>query len=66
MADLELTGWASFGSNLSPHGSLEQRSAETERALLVDHTSTVKVVRAYKIIGKYSVHGHLHSRCDVS
>ena len=45
--DLRWTGWASFAFSLSPLGALEQRSIETDGALLVDHTPTIKSVRAY-------------------
>jgi len=48
--DLGLTGWANSASSLSPFGALEQRSAVTEGALPIDHTSMIKSVRAYKII----------------
>jgi len=44
--DLELIGWASSASSLSPPGALEQRSVKTGRALPVDHTPTIKLVRA--------------------
>jgi len=37
-----LTGWASSASNLPLLGALEQCSIETEGALLVDHTLTIK------------------------
>jgi len=37
-------------SGLSPLGALEQRYAGTEGALPIDHTPTIKSVRAYKII----------------
>jgi len=53
--DLGLTRWASSTSSLSPPGALEQRSVETEGALPVDHTPTIKSVRAYKIIIGFSL-----------
>ena len=53
--DLGLTGWASFASSLSLLGALEQRSVETKRALPVDHTPTIKLVRTYKIIISFSL-----------
>jgi len=53
--DLGLTGWASSTSSLSPSGALEQHSVEIEGVLPVDHTLTIKSVRAYKIIISFSL-----------
>jgi len=50
-----LTRWASSASNLPLFGALEQRSVETEGALPVDQTSTIKSVRAYEIIISFSL-----------
>jgi len=50
-----LFGWPqldwieSSTSGLSPLGALEQRSTGTEGALPIDHTLTIKSMRAYKI-----------------
>ena len=53
--DLGLTGLTSSASSMSPPNTLEQRSIETEGALPVDHTPTIKSVRAYKIIISFSL-----------
>jgi len=54
----------SFISNLSSFVVRECGSVMTERALPTDHTSTIKLVRAYKIIIsfslKYSETAYLH------
>jgi len=50
-----LIGWTSSFSNLLSLGALEQRSVETEGALPVDHTLTIKLVRAYKIKISFSL-----------
>jgi len=42
-------------SSLTPLDAMEQCSAGTEGALPVDHTSTIKSMRAYKIIIIFSL-----------
>ena len=51
-------GWTEWQAPLLDYLFLlhfEQRSAETEGALPVDHTLTIKLVRAYKIIISFSL-----------
>ena len=53
--DLGLTRWASSASIQSHLSALEQRSAEIEGVLPINHTPTIKLVRAHKIIISFSL-----------
>jgi len=55
LVDLRLTGWRRSAFGLSPSSTLEQRPIETEKVLPIDHTPTIKSVRAYKIIISFSL-----------
>ena len=49
LVDLGRIGWASSSLLLSPFGAPRCRSTGTKWVLRVDHTPTIKLVRAYKI-----------------